>query len=97
MIADGVNVKKHRPRNVPGTVLGVRVTLLRRQKHGAVDHGDIAVAQVLGQPVGRLEPAVGSGGSSVHLGSQQVLEGRLACLRRLINVGATGKFIHKEP
>ena len=52
MIADRIDIEKYRAGNVARTILCVPVTLLCRQKQRAVDDGDIAVAQMLGQPVG---------------------------------------------
>ena len=49
--------KKTAPGNMAVAIFGLRVALLRRQEEAAVDHDDVAVAQMFGKPFGRNEPA----------------------------------------
>ncbi len=53
MIGEGFNIKKYRPRQMPGAVFGRNVTmLLARRRHARVEDLDFRVITVLNQPVG---------------------------------------------
>ena len=80
IIAHRFDVEKHRAGNVTVAIFRVSVALLRRQEMGGVDGNDVAVAQVFGQPFGRLEPAVGGGGWRIAFSSQHEFR-RMICGR----------------
>src|ERR1700691_3997420 len=70
MIADRLNVEKHRAGNMAAAILGMSVALLRRQEIRGVDRNYVAVTQVIGEPVGRNQPAACRGGGEGIVGSE---------------------------
>ena len=57
MIADRLDVEEHGAGDMAVAILGMRVALLRRQEIRTVDHDQIAIAQMLGEPIGRNQPS----------------------------------------
>src|SRR5215469_6576260 len=70
MIGDRFDVEEYRAGDMAVVIFGLRVALLRRQEEAAVDHDDIAVAQMFGQPFGRNEPTARGGGGKGIFGSE---------------------------
>ena len=62
MVADRFDIEKHRARDMSALIFGNRIAIVLRQKIGGVDHGDLWIAQVAGQPIGRYQPAAGPRG-----------------------------------
>ena len=53
VIGEGFNIKKYRPRQMPGAVFRGNVTmLLPRRRHARVEDLDFRIVTVLNQPVG---------------------------------------------
>ena len=76
MVADRIDVEKHRAGNVAGAVFGRDVALLSRRGIRAVDHDEVSVAQMLGKPIGRDQPAAGRGGLELSSGLSMAIRSR---------------------
>ena len=70
VVAHRLDVEEHRARDVTAVVFGMGIAFLRRQEVRPVDGDDIAIAQALRQPVGRLQPTVRRQRGGVRIGSQ---------------------------
>jgi hypothetical protein len=55
VVGDRVDVEEHRARDVRLSELGPRVALELRHVPGAIEHPDVALVEMLGEPLGRDE------------------------------------------
>jgi hypothetical protein len=90
MIGDRVDGEEHGAWDVTGAMLGQHVAFLRHRGIGGVDHDDVAIAQMLGEPFGRFEPAARRRWGGIRLGSQHFV------LDSMDNAGEPAKFIRRE-
>src|SRR5215469_14483022 len=59
MVADRFYIEEHRARNMSVLIFGMSIAIMLRQEIGRVDHDDLRIAQMVGQPIRRHQPTAG--------------------------------------
>jgi hypothetical protein len=62
MVADRLDIEKHRARNMSVFIFGMGIAIVLRQEIGRVDHDDLRIAQMVGEPIRRHQPTTGRRG-----------------------------------